>query len=134
MHTCIHIYTEGERDMKIWVGEKGGRNSRPTLAFRKNFLQRCDILLHGDRDREVYTEYPCCYCRIDCLSSEFGFESVAIGFGFLFPHNDPCACCCRRRRIRWRMCGLLDRSWRLSKTTIIISNFIYKGSFWLALI
>lgn len=48
--------------MKYW------NNIRPMLVFRKNFLQRCDNLLHGDRDREVYTEYPYCY-RIDHLGS-----------------------------------------------------------------
>lgn len=49
--------------MKEKVGEGGiNINVRPMLAFRKNFLQRCDILLHGDRGREVYTEYPCCCC------------------------------------------------------------------------
>lgn len=51
------------------------------LAFRKNFLQRCGILLRGGRGRGVCTEYACCwYCRTGCLGGGFGFESVAIGF------------------------------------------------------
>lgn len=75
---------------------------RPMQAFRKNFLPRCDILLRGDQDKEVYSEYPHCYCRTDCLSSRLGFESVAIGFLFLFPHSARSGPS-RARRIR--MCG-----------------------------
>lgn len=76
---------------------------RPMQEFRKSFLPRCDILLRGDQDKEVYTEYPHCYCRTDCLSSGLGFESVAIGFfWFLFPHFARSG---RSRVRRIRMCG-----------------------------
>lgn len=105
-----NTYTQREMNKKnLSLGGGGGkgrgegrreRNLRPMQAFRKNFLQRCDILLRDDRGKEVYTECPYpCHCHDGCLNSGLGFENVAIGF---FLHDAR-----RGGRIRGRchMCG-----------------------------
>ena len=56
MRTCIHIYTEGEREMKIWVGEKGGgRTHVPCWRSVKTF---CNVVISFSMATEIEKFIP----------------------------------------------------------------------------